>query len=88
MTFANSTGTAMGIGAMPASYYGSKSDIVRWMMCRTPQSADDRDFFHMKAMVWERGGSRRPVSIKRRRVISDAHVTPFPQPRRYNFPSE
>lgn len=88
MTAENSTGTAMGIGAMSASYYGSKRDMVRWAMCRTPQSADDRDFFHMQALVWARGDSRRPVSIKKRQVISDAHVTPFPQPKRHNAPTE
>lgn len=86
MTFENSTGTAMGDGAMHADYYCSKREMIRAMMCRIPQSADDRDFFHMKAIAWERGMARRPVSIKRRRVISGAHVTPFPQPKRYNFP--
>ena len=88
MTFANSTGTAMCTGAMPTSYYASKRDMVRWAMCRIPQSADDRDFFHMMALVRERGDSRRPVSIKKRSVISGAFVTPFPQPKRYNNPVE
>ena len=86
MTFENSTGTAMGTGAMPASYYGSKRDMVRWAMCRTPQSADDRDFFHMQALAWVRGDSRRPVPIKKRSIISGAFVTLFPQPKRYNTP--
>ncbi len=84
MSFENSTGTAIGIGAMPASYYATKSDIVKWIMCKTPQTSDDRDFFHMKSLIRERGDSKRAVSVKRRNIISDACVTPYPQPKRYN----
>ena len=88
MSFENSTGTALCSGAMPANYYAIKRDMIRWAMCRIPQSADDRDFFHMKALAWSRGDSKRPISIKKRRVISGAHVSPFPQPKRYNNPVE
>ena len=84
MTFENSTRTAIGTGAMPSSYYATKSDIIKWMMCRTPQTSDDRDFFHMKSLIRERGDSKRVVSVKRRKIISDACVTPYPQPKRYH----
>ena len=86
MSFENSTGTAMGTGAMPCSYYSSEKEMVRNMMCRVPDSSDDRDYFHMQALAWERGFNRRSTAIRKRINISNSQVAVYPPPKRYHFP--